>query len=146
MEINLRTTVLRDFEGVVHVFPNGTISTLSNRTRTFSHYVFDVGVAYKEDPDRVMQVLRDLGANLVKDPDWKDQILEPLEVLGLDRFEDSAIVIKMRVKTDVGKAVGRRTRNEPPNQETIRRGGDRDSVSSPHRPSGRQHAYAPAGT
>ena len=109
MEINLRTTVLRDFEGVVHVFPNGTISTLSNRTRTFSHYVFDVGVAYKEDPDRVMQVLRDLGADLVEDPDWKDQILEPLEVLGLDRFEDSAIVIKMRVKTDVGKqwAVGR---------------------------------------
>ncbi len=72
MEINLRTTVLRDFEGVVHVFPNGTISTLSNRTRTFSHYVFDVGVAYKEDPDRVMHVLRDLGANLVEDPDWKD--------------------------------------------------------------------------
>ena len=109
MEINLRTTVLRDFEGVVHVFPNGTISTLSNRTRTFSHYVFDVGVAYKEDPDRVMHVLRDLGANLVEDPDWKDQILEPVEVLGLDRFEDSAIVIKMRVKTNVGKqwAVGR---------------------------------------
>ena len=69
MEINLRTTVLRDFEGVVHVFPNGTISTLSNRTRTFSHYVFDVGVAYKEDPDRVMHALRDLGANLVEDPD-----------------------------------------------------------------------------
>lgn len=108
-EINLRTTVLRDFEGIVHVFPNGAIGTLSNRTRTFSHHVFDVGVAYKEDPDRVMNVLRDLGAKLVEDTDWKDQILGPVEVLGLDRFDDSAIVIKMRIKTDAGKqwAVGR---------------------------------------
>ena len=108
-ELNLRTTVLRDFEGVVHVFPNGAISTLANRTRTFSNYAFDVGVAYKEDPDRVMAVLRELGAELIEDPAWKDKILEPLEVLGLDRFADSAIIIKMRIKTDAGKqwAVGR---------------------------------------
>ncbi|MDA1096345.1 MAG: mechanosensitive ion channel family protein [Chloroflexi bacterium] len=108
-EINLRTTVLRDFEGVVHVFPNGSITTLANRTRTFSNYAFDVSVAYKEDPDRVMEVLRAVGAELLEDPAWNDKILDPLEVLGLDKFADSAIVIKMRIKTDAGKqwAVGR---------------------------------------
>ena len=130
MEINLRTTVLRDFEGVVHVFPNGTISTLSNRTRTFSHYVFDVGVAYKEDPDRVMQVLRTWARIWSKTQTGRIRSWSHLKCLVStgsrlsDRHQDAR-------QDRRGKAVGRRTRNEPPNQETIRRGGDRDSV--PHR-------------
>ncbi len=108
-EINLRTTVLRSLDGVVHVFPNGTISTLSNMTREFSFYVFDVGVAYKEDTDRVVEVLKEIAAEMQRDEDFGPFILEPLEVLGVDKFADSAVVIKVRLKTQPIKqwAVGR---------------------------------------
>ena len=50
--VSFRTIVLRDLSGTVHVFPNGTITTLANLTREWSAYVFDIGVAYKEDVDR----------------------------------------------------------------------------------------------
>jgi small-conductance mechanosensitive channel len=52
-KVNFRTLVLRDLTGVVHVFPNGTITTLSNMTQDWSAYVFEIGVAYKENTDRV---------------------------------------------------------------------------------------------
>ncbi len=102
-EVNLRTTVLRDFEGTVHVFPNGAITTLSNRTQQFSNYVFDVSIAYKEDPERVMGLLRQIGAEIAEEPEWKTLITVPLDVLGVDRFADSAVVIKMRIQTEPGK-------------------------------------------
>jgi moderate conductance mechanosensitive channel len=97
--INLRTIVLRDQEGTVHVFPNGAIQTLANRSKEFSHYVVDLGVSYREDPDRVADVLRQIGAELQDDPRFGPSILAPLEVLGVDGFADSAVVIKFRIKT-----------------------------------------------
>ncbi len=113
-EINLRTTVLRSLDGTVHIFPNGAITTLSNKTREYSYYVFDVGVAYKEDTDRVVEVLREVGRELMEDPDYAPLVLEPLEVLGLDKFADSAVIIKARIKTlpiqqwKVGREMNRR--------------------------------------
>jgi small conductance mechanosensitive channel len=59
----------------------------------------DIGVAYREDVDEVIEILKELGATLQKDPDHGPNILEPLEVFGLDRFEDSAVVIRARFKT-----------------------------------------------
>jgi small conductance mechanosensitive channel len=108
-QINLRTTVLRDLEGSVHIFPNGTITTLTNKTQEFSHYVFDIGVAYKEDTDRVVQVLQEIGDSMRKEEEWEHLMLEPLEVMGVDKFADSAVIIKMRIKTQPGQqwAVGR---------------------------------------
>jgi len=97
--INLRTIVLRDLEGTVHVFPNGSIQTLANRSKEFSHYVVDLGISYREDPDRVAGVLREVGAELQNDPQFAPSILEPLEILGVDAFADSAIVLKFRIKT-----------------------------------------------
>jgi len=97
--IRLRTIVLRALDGTVHVIPNGAITELSNMTKDFSFAVVDVGVAYKEDVDRVMAVLRELGASLRQDPAWTPAILDALEVLGLDRFGDSAVIIKIRMKT-----------------------------------------------
>ncbi len=67
-QINLRTIVLRDFEGVVHVIPNGEIKTLANRTKDFSYYVIDLGIDYDEDTDRVMALVREAGESLMKDP------------------------------------------------------------------------------
>lgn len=97
--INLRTTVLRDLAGVVHVFPNGSIGRLSNMTKDFSYAVLDVGVAYKEDTDRVAEVLREVGADLAHDPALASLVLDALEVLGVDAFGDSQVTIKTRIKT-----------------------------------------------
>lgn len=112
--INLRTTVLRDLEGTVHVFPNGSFSRVSNRTKEFSYYVVDVGVAYKEDTDRVCEVLRAVAEDLQRDPAYSPSILAPLEVLGVDAFADSQVTIKVRIKTiplkqwEVGRELRRR--------------------------------------
>jgi len=97
--INFRTTVLRDLAGVVHVFPNGTINTLSNMTNEWSAYVFDLGVAYKENTDRVVEVIRKVGKELREDQHYGRLILEEPEIFGVDQFGDSAVVIKGRLKT-----------------------------------------------
>lgn len=98
-QINLRTTILRDLAGDVHIFPNGAITQLTNKTREYSFYVFDVGVAYKEDIEQVMQVMTTVAEELKEDAEIGPLILEPIQVFGLDKFADSAIVIKARIKT-----------------------------------------------
>jgi len=97
--INFRTMVLRDISGVVHVFPNGTITTLSNMTNDWSGYVLDIGVAYKEDTDRVVEVMTKVGAELREDPKFGVNMVADLEIFGVDQLADSAVVIKGRIKT-----------------------------------------------
>lgn len=97
--ISFRTIVLRDLAGVVHVFPNGTITTLSNMTKVWSGYIIDMGVAYKEDTDHVADIMRRVAEEMRQDPDWGYRILEPIEIFGVDDFADSAVVIKARLKT-----------------------------------------------
>jgi moderate conductance mechanosensitive channel len=98
-KITLRTTILRDLHGVVHIIPNGEITRVSNLTKTFSQAVLDVGVAYKEDVDRVIAVLRDLGADFYADTEWRALLVEEPQVLGVNEFGDSAVVIRMVAKT-----------------------------------------------
>ena len=98
-KIELRTVTLRDLSGVVHVFQNGKINTMSNMTKEWSAMVFDIGVAYKEDVDNVMKVMQETGEELMNDSAFKDKIIEPLEIFGLDNFGDSEVVIKARIKT-----------------------------------------------
>lgn len=102
-EINLRTTVLRGLDGAVHIFPNGTIQTLTNLSREYSFYVADIGVAYKEDVDRVIEVIRQVGEELRQDPEFGPLILEPIQVLGLEQFAESSVVIRSRLKTKPGQ-------------------------------------------
>ena len=97
--ITFRTIVLRDLAGVVHVFPNGTINTLANMTKGWSGYLIDAGVAYKEDTDHVVSVMRRVGEELRQDPVFGPKVLEPIEVFGVDDFAESAVVIKARLKT-----------------------------------------------
>lgn len=97
--ITFRTIVLRDLAGVVHVFPNGTINTLSNMTKGWSGYVIDMGVAYKEDTDHVADIMRRVAEEMRQDAEWGYRILEPIEIFGVDEFADSAVVIKARLKT-----------------------------------------------
>src|SRR5688572_29810680 len=97
--INLRTIVLRDEEGTVHVFPNGEIKTLANKSKDFAYFVLTVGVSYQDDPDRVAEAIRDAGASLMADPQFQPHVLEPIEVYGVDAFESDRLVVKARVKT-----------------------------------------------
>ena len=101
-EVNLRTIVLRDLEGAVHIFPNGVITALANKTRGFSCYVFDIGVAYKEDTDRVTELIRQVSSEMKQDPEIGPSMLDAIEVFGVDKFADSAVIVKARVKTKVG--------------------------------------------
>ncbi len=97
--INFRTTVLRDLAGLVHIFPNGGITTLSNLTKEWSAYVFDIGVAYKENTDRVIEVMKEVGKEMREDPEIGPLMLEDIDIFGVDKFADSAVVIKGRIKT-----------------------------------------------
>ena len=113
-DVGLRTITLRDLSGNVHIVPNGTIDKVTNMTKEFSRYVFNVGVAYREDVDEVMAVLKEVAADLQQDPDFGPDILEPLEMLGVDQFSDSAVVIKCRFTTkplqqwSIGREMNRR--------------------------------------
>jgi len=97
--INFRTIVLRDLGGIVHIFPNGTINTLSNLTNEWSAYVFDIGVAYKENTDAVIEVMRQVGRDLLDDKIIGPLMLEEPEIFGVDKFDNSAVVIKGRIRT-----------------------------------------------
>lgn len=98
-KMEFRTTTIRDLSGVVHIFQNGSISSLSNMTKDWSAMIFDIGVAYKEDPQQVMDIIKQVGDKLQNESEYRDAILEPIEIFGLDKFADSAIVIKARIKT-----------------------------------------------
>lgn len=112
--LNFRTIVLRDLSGTVHVFPNGMVKTLANLTREWSAYVFDISVAYKEDVDRVMEIMATVGSQLKQDTKFGSQMVADIEIFGLDNFADSAVVIKGRIKTkpikqwEVGREYRRR--------------------------------------
>jgi small conductance mechanosensitive channel len=141
--INLRTIVLRDAEGTVHVFPNGAIQTLANRSKDFSYYVVDLDISYREDPDRIGTVLREIGEEMRADPRYAPWILEPLEINGIDAFREWSMVLKMRIKTmplkqwEVGREFRRRIRKRfeeegiaipfPERVVTVREGSDREA-------------------
>lgn len=97
--IGLRTISLRDQSGTVHVFQNGKINTLANMTKTWSAIVFEIGVAYKEDTDHVVEIMKTVAAGIHADPDFGHKILEPLEMMGVESFGDNAVNIKARFKT-----------------------------------------------
>ena len=96
--LNLRTIVLRDAEGTVHVFPNGEVKTLANRSKDFSYYVVDIPIHF-DDSDRMAATLRDAAARVMQDERFASHILAPLEVIGVDAFTDSHAVLKARIKT-----------------------------------------------
>lgn len=97
--VNLRLTKLRDLAGNVHFVRNGEITVVTNMTKEFSRYVFDVGIAYRENVDEVIDVLKQIDEEMRQDAVYGADILEPLEILGLDRFDDSAVVVRVRTKT-----------------------------------------------
>jgi moderate conductance mechanosensitive channel len=97
-EVTLRYVRLRDADGHVHYVPNGEIKLVTNRTRGFATPVIDIPVAYREDANAVLAVMVETAAAMRADPIWKSRIVENLEVIGMDRWEDSAVVLRVRFK------------------------------------------------
>jgi small-conductance mechanosensitive channel len=145
--INLKMTVLRDLAGNVHFIPNSNIDIVTNMTKDYSRYVFDIGVAYREDVEEVIKILKEIDEELRNDPDFKEDILEPLEVFGLDKFDDSAIVIKARITTKpikqwrIGREFNRRLKKKfdekdieiPFPHRTVYMGQDKKGEAAPMR-------------
>jgi len=114
--VSLRRTVLRDLEGRVHIVPNGEIKVVSNLSKEWSRSVLDIGISYGEDIDRVIDLLSQIGKELGAEEPYKSAILEPLQILGVEQFGESQLVIRMMVKTaplkqwDVGRELRKRIR------------------------------------
>ena len=144
-QISLRMIVLRDYAGNVIYIRNGKIDVVTNMTKDYSHYVFNVGIAYREDVDEVIAVLKAIDEEMRRDPEFKDDILAPLDVAGLDSFGDSSIVIKARTKTKpiqqwrIGREFNRRMKKKfdelnieiPFPHQTVYFGKDKQGKSPP---------------
>ncbi len=96
--MSIRNFQLRDIAGIVHTVPFSEVSTVLNMSRDFAYVVCDAGVLYREDPDRVIAVIRETGKELSEDRQWSRYILAPLEIFGVDRFTDTGMVIRARIK------------------------------------------------
>lgn len=116
--MTMRVVMLRDVNGVLHMIPNGTINIVSNKTRGWSRAVLDIGVAYKEDVDRVIRVLRDVARGLWTDPEWKRWLIEEPAVWGVETLADSAVNIRIVANVQPGKQweVGRELRRRIKNR------------------------------
>ena len=105
-KLELRTITLRDAGGVVHVFQNGKINTVSNMTKDWSAILFNIGVAYKENISQVMQLMQEVGDGMFAEEEYKVKMLDSIEVSGLNSFDDSALVIRGRIRTKPGQQWG----------------------------------------
>jgi moderate conductance mechanosensitive channel len=98
-QINLRTIILRDGEGAVQVFPNGTITALANLSKQFAYAVVDLRIAYNENIDRVMGTIKEVGASIEGDAVWGPLVLAPLDIVGIESLADGAATIRVKFKT-----------------------------------------------
>lgn len=101
-KVSIRTIQLRDIEGTVHTVPYSAVSTVLNYTRDFSISKLEISIAYREDVDRVVEVLNQIGAEMLADPELGKDILEPLVVQGVQSLGDSAVIIRARIRTTAG--------------------------------------------
>jgi moderate conductance mechanosensitive channel len=97
-EVTLRYVRLRDYDGNVHFVPNGTIDVVTNSTLDFAYAVVDVGVAYREDVDEALDIMRRVAEELREDAVFSLKIQQPVEVAGVERWDDSAVILRVRFK------------------------------------------------
>lgn len=97
-EITLRYLRMRDYSGNVHFVPNGSITTVTNMTRGFAQAVMDVGIAYRENVDAALDVMREVGVQMRADEVFGAKILEDLEIAGVEHWADSAVILRCRFK------------------------------------------------
>ncbi len=98
-EMTLRTIRLRDFDGTLHIFPYGEAQIIHNMTKTFSFSAFDVPVRLDTDLDKAMAVMRQTFAGMRQDEACGPQILDDIEIAGVDLLSDVGIILKGRIRT-----------------------------------------------
>lgn len=94
-EVNLRRTVLRDLDGILHTIPNGEITTASNYTRDWARVNLDISVGYGEDMDHVFTIINKVGRELAEDSYYKKLIKTPPQALRVQNFGDSGIDVRI---------------------------------------------------
>ncbi|MDY6877289.1 MAG: mechanosensitive ion channel family protein [Chloroflexota bacterium] len=104
--ITLRGTYIRDINGFLHFVPNGEVRIVSNQTKEWSRALVDIGVAYEEDMNRVIDTLERVAEAFAQDPTFEPQLLEPPQVVGPVSLGDWAITVRVMVKTQPGKQWG----------------------------------------
>jgi small conductance mechanosensitive channel len=97
-DVTLRYVRLRDYDGNVHFVPNGLITTVTNMSRGFANAVLDIGIAYREDTDEAFEAMRSVGREMRGDPTFGPKILDELEIAGVERLDDSAVVLRCRFR------------------------------------------------
>lgn len=97
--MTIRTIRLRDGAGAVHTVPFGAVTIVQNLTKDFSYATFDIKVDYREDGDKVIAMIKQVGAEIEQDPAFRYGLLGATEIIGLDTFADNGFVIKARIKT-----------------------------------------------
>jgi small conductance mechanosensitive channel len=146
-EMSIRSIRLRDLSGNVHTIPFSSVGTVTNMTKDFSYYLLDIGVDYREDTDQVLDVCKNILEEMRQEPAFAYDILEPLDVLGVDQFAEAAVIIKARIKTRpikqwaVGREFNRRMKKRfdelgiaiPFPHRTVYIGIEKDSESPPLR-------------
>lgn len=101
-KISLRTISLRSYDGSLHVISNGSITTFSNQTMSYSYAVFDIPSDLGQDPSCMIDLMRKTGECMEQDPELASAIIDPIEIAGLDKFTEQGAVIKARIKTAPG--------------------------------------------
>jgi small-conductance mechanosensitive channel len=127
-EVTMRTVTLRDYEGNVHFIPTGDVHIVTNRSFGYSYALLDLGIGYDADVDHAMQVIREVADELKAEPEFAKLVLEPIEIAGVDRWADSSVLIKSRIKVPPGRAGAVR-------REMLRRlkkRFDRDGIAIPY--------------
>lgn len=143
--ISLRMTVLRDLDGRVHYVPNGTIQIATNLTMNFASVELDINVSYDSDIDKVEKVIDQVGKKIYNEEKWKGVTLEPPYMLRVDRFSDTAIVIKVVCKT----APSRQWEVKSEILRQIKKAFDKEGIEIPlprmvvHHSSKKHHASTP---
>jgi small conductance mechanosensitive channel len=98
-KLSVRTIRLRALDGSVHIIPFSAVTTVTNMTRDFGYAVIDIEVSVNEDPDRIGEVLRDIGHEMRAEPRWATVIRDDIDVLGVDRFLPTTLVLRARLRT-----------------------------------------------
>jgi moderate conductance mechanosensitive channel len=107
--LSIRTIRLRALDGAVHIIPFSAVTTVTNNTRDFGYAVLDIPVGLNEEPDRVIDVLRELARKMRTEPRWSDAIRDDLEIMGVEKFQPQSWILRARIKTTPSQrwAVGR---------------------------------------
>lgn len=97
--LSLRETVLRDIDGMLHHVPNGYIEIATNMTMEYANVNLDIGINYDSDIDKVENIINQVGLDMANDQSWKSSILEAPAFVRIEKFDDSAIIVKIMGKT-----------------------------------------------